>query len=228
MNDLLVAAVFFVGTHLGIAGTQLRSQVIERVGAGLYRLLYSLISIVALFWMIDAWQDAPFRPYWHAGAAAAHLPLLVMPVALVLIVGGLTSANPTAVGQAPDPDTAEPARGMLRVTRHPVMWAIGLWGIAHMLANPDLASLIFFGSFALLALVGCHSLDARRHRDPPPGWGVFVQQTSFLPFVAIIERRQKFVWGEIGLWRIGLALAIYLLLLFVHPWLFGAVVLPGG
>ena len=228
MNNLLVAAVFFIGTHLGIAGTQLRAQLIEKIGIGAYRLLYSLVSVVALFWMIEAWVNAPFVPFWHGGPGTAHLPLLIMPVALVFLVGGLTSANPTAVGQSPDPATPEPARGILRVTRHPVMWAIGLWGVAHLLANPDMASFIFFGSLALLAFVGCHSLDARRHRDPPPGWGVFVQRTSFLPFAAILERRQKFVFGEIGIWRIALALSIYILLLFAHPWLFGVPVLPGG
>ncbi|MCB1971585.1 MAG: NnrU family protein [Geminicoccaceae bacterium] len=227
MNDLMVAAVFFVGTHLGIAGTQVRGQLIDRIGVRMYRLLYSLLGIIALIWLVAAFRDAPYRPFWHGGEAARHLPLLIMPIALLLLVSGVTAPNPTSVGQAPDPDAAEPARGILRVTRHPVMWGVGLWAIAHVLANPDLASLIFFGSLGLLAFAGCHSLDSRLGRNPPPGWGVFVQRTSFVPFAAIVDGRQKFVGSEIGWWRVALALALYVLLLVLHPYLFGVPVIPG-
>ena len=226
MNDLLIASIFFVGTHMGIAGTQLRGQLIDKVGMGIYRLLYSLISLAALLWMIEAYGDAPFRGLPHDGPGFRHLSLLIMPLALLLLVSGVTAPNPTAIGQTPDPDAAEPARGMLRITRHPVMWAIGLWGIAHILANPDLASLIFFGSFSALAFVGCRSMDSRRDRESPPGWGVLVQRTSAVPFVAIIEGRQKLVWSEIGWWRPAVALALFAVLLFLHPYLFGMAVLP--
>ncbi len=68
---------------------------------------------------------------------------------------------------------------------------------------------------------GTFLIDARRTRENAPGWGVFLQATSNLPFVAILERRQKLVAGEIGLWRVALALAAYVVLFWLHPWLFG-------
>ena len=37
-------------------------------------------------------------------------------------------------------------RGVLRITRNPVMWGIGLWAVAHMVPNGDWASLLFFGT----------------------------------------------------------------------------------
>jgi uncharacterized membrane protein len=83
------------------------------------------------------------------------------------------------------------------------------------------ASVLFFGSLAALALVGTFLIDARRTRENAPGWGVFLQATSNLPFVAILERRQKLVASEIGLWRVALALAAYVVLFWLHPWLFG-------
>jgi hypothetical protein len=43
----------------------------------------------------------------------------------------------TATGLDRLPKPSDPARGMYWVTRHPVTWAIGLWGIVHMLANGD-------------------------------------------------------------------------------------------
>jgi uncharacterized membrane protein len=101
------------------------------------------------------------------------------------------------------------------------MWGVGIWALLHLAANGDQASLIFFGSLALLALGGTVLIDQRRTRENPPGWGVFLQATSNLPFAAILERRQKLVPGEIGLWRIALALALYVALFWLHPMLFG-------
>jgi uncharacterized membrane protein len=133
----------------------------------------------------------------------------------------VTAPNPTAVGQRPDPDAGPPATGIIRVTRHPFMWGVGLWAILHLLANGDQASVLFFGALAVLALAGTFLIDARRTRENAPGWGVFLQATSNLPFAAILERRQRFVPREVGLWRVVAALGLYVLFLWLHPWLFG-------
>lgn len=226
MSNLLIAALFLVGTHLGIASSQLRPQLVASIGEGPYRILYSLVSIVAIAWLVHAFGAAPFQPLWEPGPGLRHLPLLVMPVACLFLVCALTQRNPTALGQAPDPDAAEPARGIIRITRHPMMWAVTLWGVVHVLANGDLASLVFFGAFAVLALAGTVLIDARRTEQRPPGWGVLVQRTSNLPFQAILERRQRLVPGEIGLARVAAALALYVGLIWLHPWLFGVAVTP--
>ena len=47
----------------------------------------------------------------------------------------------------------EPARGIIRVTRHPLMWGIMLWGALHLLAAAT-CSLVFFGGFVALAGIG--------------------------------------------------------------------------
>lgn len=221
MLNLLVAALFLIGTHFGIASTPLRGELVARVGEKAYRGLYSLLAVVALAWLITAWRAAPYVPLWNPGAGLRHLALALMPLAFLLVVGSLTTPNPTAVGQNPDPDAAEPAIGILRITRHPFMWGVGLWAVLHILANGDQASLLFFGAFAVLALVGTSLIDARRTRAAAPGWGVFLQATSNLPFQAILQRRQRFRPREIGLWRVALALGLYVLLLWLHPWLFG-------
>lgn len=225
MTNLLIAALFLVGTHLGLSSLSLRGQLVGSLGEGIFRLLYSLVALVALVWLVTAWRAAPWTPLWDAGPTLRHLALLVMPVALLLVVSGLSGPNPTAVGQAPDADAAEPARGMLRVTRHPFLWGVALWAAAHILANGDLAALVFFGSFLGLAVAGTTSIDARRSRENPPGWGVFLQRTSNVPFVAILEKRQRLVPAEIGLLRPLAALLLFVVLLLLHPWLFGVAVI---
>jgi uncharacterized membrane protein len=222
MTNLFVAAIFLVGTHLGIASSQLRDQLIHSVGETAYRILYSLVAAVALIWLIAAYTAAPFLPLWEPGPMPRLVPVVVMPVALLLVVCSVSQPNPTAVGQGPDVDAGEPAKGILRITRHPMMWGIALWATAHILATGDEASVIFFGSLGTLALLGTVFIDARKTRENPPGWGVYLQSTSNLPFQAIVERRQRLVLREIGLRPVLVALALYLLLITGHPWLFGA------
>ncbi len=101
------------------------------------------------------------------------------------------------------------------------MWGISFSASGDMVANGDVASLVFFGTFAVLGLAGGRLIDARKTRENQPGWGVFLQRTSHLPFQAIIERRQKLVLGEITLVQVALALTLYVVLIIVHPWLFG-------
>jgi uncharacterized membrane protein len=221
MLNLTIAALFLIGTHFGISSTSLRAELIARIGVNPYRGLYSLLSLVALGWLITAWRAAPVVPLWEPGGGLRHLALALMPLAFLLAVCAFTGPNPTVVGQNPDPDAGSPATGIIRVTRHPFMWGIGLWAVLHMLANGDQASAIFFGTFAVLALAGTVLIDARRTRENAPGWGVFLQATSNVPFVAILQRRQRLVLGEIGLWRAAVALGLYVLFLWLHPWLFG-------
>jgi uncharacterized membrane protein len=225
MTNLLVAALFFIGTHLGISSTQLRRQLVAAVGERAYLGLYSLVALLALVWLVLAWRTAPWIELWPSAPALRHVPILLMPPSLLLVVCALSQPNPTAVGQAPDADASRPAYGILRVTRHPLMWGIALWALAHLVANGDLAAVLFFGTFAVLALAGSRLIDVKRSRRNEPGWGVFLQSTSNLPFAAILERRQKFVPREIGLARVAVALGLYVLLVLLHPWLFGVPVL---
>lgn len=223
MLNLAVAALFLLGTHFGIASTSLRHQLVALVGESVYRALYSLLALAALAWLILAWAAAPFVPIWETGTGFRHLVAVLMPFAFLLVTCAVTAPNPTVVGQRPDPDAGAPATGIIRVTRHPFMWGVAVWAFLHLGANGDQASLIFFGTLAVLALAGTILIDHRRMRENAPGWGVFLQATSNLPLAAIIERRQKLVPAEIGLWRVALALAAYVALFWLHPMLFGVV-----
>jgi uncharacterized membrane protein len=111
---------------------------------------------------------------------------------------------------------------VLRITRHPFLWGVALWGLCHVLVNPDPAALLFFGAFLLLALLGPHSIDAKRGRKHGESWSRFAAATSNVPFAAIAAGRNHLALRELGLWRIGLGLVLYLAFLMLHPMLFGA------
>jgi len=86
--------------------------------------------------------------------------------AFLLAVIGLTTSNPTIVGE--EGRVARPPEGIVRVTRHPFLIGVGLWAVVHLIANGDLASFIFFGSLAVTALAGTVSIDAKRRRALGP------------------------------------------------------------
>src|SRR5262249_10385950 len=96
------------------------------------------------------------------------------------------------------------AAGIVRVTRHPFLTGVGLWALVHLIGNGDLASLVFFATWAIVALAGTVSIDAKRRRLLGAAWEPFAAQTSIVPFAAIAAGRNHFVPREIGLWRWGI------------------------
>jgi uncharacterized membrane protein len=145
----------------------------------------------------------------------------------MLIVAGLTTPNPTIVGA--DKLFARPdiVRGILRVTRNPFLWGVGLFALAHGAATGDLASVLFFGALGTLGLAGAPLLDAKKAQRHRAAWPAFAAATSNLPFLAIVQGRQRLVLREIGLWRIALAIGLFVVMLSVHRWAFGTSPLSG-
>jgi len=214
---LLLATVAFLALHV-FPSTPLRAHAVKVLGEGPYLGLFSLFSAAGLVWMSVAYGSTPMDALWPA----QHLvPVYVLPFAFVLLACGLLARNPTLSGQAGMLKHGDAARGILRVTRHPVMWAIMLWAGAHMLALGSLRATVFFGGLLLLAGAGTTLQDARKAEALGDDWKRFAASTSNIPFVAIAQGRTKLVWKEIGWWRPAVGLALFALLLWFHPWLFG-------
>src|SRR5262249_23922119 len=119
----------------------------------------------------------------------------------------------------------DPAPGILRITRHPVLWSFALWGLAHIPPGGDVASIIFFGGFATLALVGMVVLDFKRRARDPDGYARFAAATSRLPFLALITGRARFDFAGIGWVRVAVAVVLYAALFLGHPYFTGAPIL---
>jgi uncharacterized membrane protein len=223
-----LAGAFLLGSHFGISSTGLRARLIDRLGEKAYLGLYSIVALVALVLLVMAYESAPFVLLWTASIWMWFVPLLVMPFALLFLVGGLSAPNPTAVGQDALLEKELGPRGVLRITRNPVMWAIGLWAAAHMVPNGDAASLLFFGSLAVLALLGAVLIDAKNALRKGDAWVRWATLTSNIPFFAIVQGRQNLgvAIREIGWIRLAVVVVLYAALLHGHRWLFGVSPLP--
>jgi len=221
MTMLFVAAIFLPLSHFGISSSPLRAALVRAIGERFYQGLYSLISLAAFAWLIIAYRHTEARVLWVAPGPVklAALPLVLL--AFLLVVVGLTTPNPTAIGAGALLDRPNVARGILRITRNPFLWGTALWAFAHIAATGELGSLLFFGSIGALGILGAFLLDAKKARQHGERWQRFAAETSNLPFQAILEGRQRLALGEIGAWRLALAVALFGIVLVAHPRLFG-------
>jgi uncharacterized membrane protein len=226
MTGLIAAAAAFVLLHLIVSGTRVRDTLTGAMGARAYMGLFSLASVGLLVWLgigyAHARGSAADTAYWTATPATKDIQLAIQLLATLFVVPGLTTPNPTSVGQEKALEKPDLVRGVLRITRHPFLWGVAIWAAGHLLVNGDVASLILFGSLLALALFGPASIDAKRKRALGERWNAFAATTSNVPFSAILAHRQSLKIGEIGWWRLGLALAAWAALIFVHPYAFGA------
>jgi uncharacterized membrane protein len=222
MGGLVLAVLAFVGGHILFAGTPLRATLVDLVGGEQrFRGVFSLYAAVTLIWVMLAYAAAPYVPLWPDWRWTRWIPVLVMPFACILVVAGLSTPNVTAVGGERAAELPDPMPGIMKLTRHPFLWGVALWALAHAAANGDAASLTLFGGMAVLAIGGMPSLDAKTARRLGAAWGPIAMRSSLVPFAAVATGRAKLRFAEIGWHRIGGGLILYLVLLLVHPWIAG-------
>lgn len=190
METLIAACAAFLGTHF-LLSHPLRKPLVDAVGERLFLGLYALVAFATLGWMAHVYARMPdAAPLWSVGDGLWAVASAIMFVASVLFVGSLVG-NPAL----PDPTgAAKPVprpRGVFAITRHPMMWAFGLWAIAHILVFPQPAQIVLAGSIGLLALGGAALQDIKKRRLQPDFWPRWQDVTSYWPFVAIAQGRAQ-------------------------------------
>jgi Predicted membrane protein len=228
LTPLALAVGLFAATHLVPTAPAIRTPIVHRVGETTYRIVYSVIAAILVVWAARAYGGAPVVDIWSPPVALRHLSLSLMPLACILLVAGITTPNPSAIGSDTPQVAQRGPNGIVKVTRHPVMWAIGLWGLLHLLANGDAAAMILFGGMTAVALGGAAAQDRKKRRLLGAAWEAFARQTSFVPFLAIRRKQTKVTLREVGYGRIAGGIVLYLLMLALHRWLFGVNPLAAG
>jgi uncharacterized membrane protein len=214
--SLVIAGVAFCGSHILLSSTRLRGSLRDQLGERGFLAVYSLTSLVIFAWFVAAYSAAPTIVLWPRQRWTALVPVSAMPFATILLVAGYSTRNPTTVGMERSARADDPAPGILCVTRHPVMWAIGLWAGSHLIANGDLGSVLFFGSLAALALGGTVLIDRKKQLALGSHWPRLTEVTSNLPFAALLAGRTRLRWREIGILRIAAGLLLYAVLYLAH------------
>jgi len=187
--------------------------------------VYSAISLVMFAWLFIAfWRAEHNGAYFTTSNEMRIASAGVLLAAFWLFAAALIRKPPILL-------TAETALqeqgaifGILRITRHPFLWALVLWSLVHLLNNADPAGISLFGYFLLLALLGTWPIDKRRAcLIDDQRWQQILDETSNIPFAAILAGRQK-LWPatrEMG-WLVPLvAVLAWLLVLGFHENFFG-------
>jgi uncharacterized membrane protein len=227
MESLLGAALAFSLLHF-LPGTPLRAGLIRLLGnENRYLGIYALSAASLLIWLIWSFNSAPSGPgLWTVPLWWRWLEPLILLAAFVLIVGGSIHPNPStpyAQGILDDPN---PVRGVLAITRHPVMWGVTLWAASHLISQPNLRGLLFFGTFILVAQFGSWLQQRRKTAQLGDKWRRFEAATSFIPFVAIASGRARLSVSGVGLKVFVTALLIWLAALYFHQLVIGVPATP--
>ncbi|MGR3759871.1 NnrU family protein [Roseobacteraceae bacterium NS-SX3] len=215
--EFAAALVLFLASHAVPVRPPVRPWLVQRFGLKGYFLTYSLLSVAILVWLIAAAARAPYVQVLPPWGIFRWAPLLAMPLACLLLAGGVARRNPLSFGglgtRAFDP--AQP--GILAVSRHPLLAAMALWAGAHLLANGDLAHVILFGLFAGFAVMGMGIIDRRKQRQLGQAeWGRLSRNTAWLNLARLRPSAAES----------GGALALFLLLLWLHAPVIGVYPLP--
>ncbi len=127
LSALALAALIFVGGHFVPSSAPVRGALVSGLGRVPFTGLYAVFAGATFTWLIVAYGSAPFTELWSDPDWARYLVLLVMPFAVILVVCGVLTPNPTGLLGEQARARDDPAPGIFKVTRHPVMSAIALW-----------------------------------------------------------------------------------------------------
>ena len=180
--EIVALWVAFTATHMGLSSQRLRPRLIASLGGPGFQGVYSLVALaifVPLVWAYFGHQHV--GPHlWYLGylTPVRWLAYLGMVLAMTLVAGGLITPSPASLTGG-----ATQVRGVLRITRHPLLMGIAVFGAVHLLtANLNAAELAFFGGFPVFVILGCRHQDQRKLAGDD-AYARFVSETNFLPFV---------------------------------------------
>ena len=91
-----------------------------------------------------------------------------------------------------------------------------------MILNPYASDWMFFGGFLVYVLLSAWHQDRRFLATHPDTFPAFYSITSYVPFVAILQGRQRLGVKEYRWWSVAMVIVLFLAFRFVHPvWIGG-------
>lgn len=159
MSLLVLGLALFLGIHVFTTLRSARAAVIGRLGEGAYKGLYSLVAAIGLILIVigfGRYRSAGYITIWDPPYALRHIAFLLLWLAFVALTA-----------------TYAPASRIKSLLRHPMLVAIKVWALSHLLVNGDLGSMVLFGS--LLAWAVYDRIAVKRRGDPGApqvGWSI--------------------------------------------------------
>lgn len=151
MTLLIVGLIVFLGVHsIAIVAPGARSAAVARIGEGPWKGIYSLLSLAGFYLLVVGYGEARLQPQllYAPPAWTRHVAyLLMLPVFVMLIAAYVPSKIKATL-------------------KHPMLAAVKLWAVAHLIANGTLADVLLFGGFLVWAVID--RISVKRRGAPPP------------------------------------------------------------
>lgn len=146
MAWLIAGLALFLGAHsVQIFAGGWRQGLIERLGAGPWKGLYTLVSLAGLGLIILGYSRARGgAPLYALPPGLVHLTFLLVWLGFVCMTAAYWPGN-----------------HVKRLLGDPMVFGVGLWALGHLLANAGPAALVLFGAFLVWAIVDYLSLRSR-------------------------------------------------------------------
>ena len=149
MLYLVIGLVIFLGVHsVSIVAPAWRDRTAASIGALPWRGIYAVLSLIGFVLIVWGYGQARQNPVlvYSPPVWTRHLALLLMvPVFPLLLAAYMPGRIKTAL-------------------KHPMLVAVKLWAVAHLLANGMLADVLLFGGFLAWAVADRISLKRRPQR----------------------------------------------------------------
>jgi uncharacterized membrane protein len=154
---MLAGLALFILSHGFTTMRDQRAAVIARIGEVPYKLVYSLVSVIAVLMIgygYGDWRAEGSAVLWDPPVWTRHLSLLLMLLASVMLMAAYSA-------------------GRIKATlKHPMLVSVKTWSIAHLLANGDAATIVLSLGILAWAVYARISLKRREPTKPlgPRGW----------------------------------------------------------
>tara|TARA_R110002094_G_scaffold41298_4_gene53687 strand:+ start:1273 stop:1998 length:726 start_codon:yes stop_codon:yes gene_type:complete len=212
-GEYVAAFGLFLASHAFPVRPPVKPWLVARLGKTGFTLAYSALSVAILVWLITAAGRAPYVELWPRAEWQNLIALAALAAACLIIALAAFRPNPFSFGGWRDENFNASRPGIIGLVRHPYLAAIALWALGHLAPNGDLAHVLLFGGFSVLAVAGMRLIDRRRQREMGPAAWQALRDVSYG------ARAVEISWDLVVRLVAGFGLLILLILL--HPAVIG-------
>ena len=149
---LIAGLILFLGAHLVPTFPQARAGLARRFGDNGYKLAFSIVSLIGFVLIVYGFGQARTAPWnavlWSPPVWTKHIAFLLMWPAFILLVAAYIPSH------------------IRDRAKHPMLAAVKIWALAHLIANGDLAGVLLFASFLAYGVFDRISVKKRQALGP--------------------------------------------------------------
>ncbi len=183
MTSLVVGLVLFLGVHSFSMLRGVREVLVSGLGSeNTYKGLYSLLALFGLVLIVVGfaqYRATGMISLWNPPAWGRHAAMLLVLLSFIALAATYVPSH-------------------IRSTlKHPMITAVILWALSHLLVNGDLGSAVLFGSFLVWGVIARLSMGRRTRvifAAPPQGPPIGIRNDIIIVIVGVLLYAATLIW----------------------------------